>query len=61
MHDEKEELHMAENNEKQLNEANIVELTDLSQEMSEQQLKDVKGGDWVVGTKPKVGPKPTRI
>ncbi|WP_157276782.1 hypothetical protein [Paenibacillus sp. Soil766] len=52
---------MAENNEKQLNEANIVELTDLSQEMSEQQLKDVKGGDWVVGTKPKVGPKPTRI
>lgn len=43
---------MAENNEKQLNGAKSVELTDLSQEMSEKQLKDVQGGDLKVGTKP---------
>lgn len=43
---------MADSNEKQLNEAKSVELTDLSQELSEEQLKDVKGGDLKTGTKP---------
>ena len=42
---------MAENNEQQLNEAQAVELTDLSQEVSEQELKDVQGGDFHMGTK----------
>ncbi len=43
---------MAENNEKQLNAAEKVKLTDLSQEVSEQELKDVQGGDLHVSTRP---------
>ncbi|MGO0062550.1 TIGR04149 family rSAM-modified RiPP [Brevibacillus fluminis] len=48
---------MAEN-EKQQNELTSLELTDLSEELSEQQLKDVKGGDWKIGSKPPVGKRP---
>ncbi|MFC3769169.1 hypothetical protein [Paenibacillus sp. GCM10012303] len=43
---------MTEQKNKQPGESESVELTDLSQEMSEQQLKDVKGGDLKTGTKP---------
>ncbi|WP_158301700.1 hypothetical protein [Paenibacillus mesophilus] len=39
-------------NEKQLHEEKTVELKDLTQEMSEEQLKDVQGGDLKTGTKP---------
>ncbi|MGG1550606.1 MULTISPECIES: hypothetical protein [Paenibacillus] len=43
---------MAENTEKKLDQVESVELTDLSEELSEQQLKDVQGGDLHTGTKP---------
>ncbi|WP_284640090.1 hypothetical protein [Paenibacillus silviterrae] len=43
---------MTENNENKLNEKESVELTDLSQEVSAEQLKDVKGGDLHTSTKP---------
>ncbi|MDQ1909329.1 hypothetical protein RAC89_02295 [Paenibacillus sp. GD4] len=43
---------MTENNEKKLNEKESVELKDLSQEVSEEQLKDVKGGDFHMSTRP---------
>lgn len=43
---------MSENNEQQKNEVSSVELTDLSEELSEQQLKEVQGGDLHTGTKP---------
>ncbi|MFH5184655.1 hypothetical protein ACHHV8_19500 [Paenibacillus sp. TAB 01] len=45
---------MGESNEKQLEKKPSVELTDLSQEMSEEQLKDVKGGDLKVSSRPTV-------
>lgn len=43
---------MAENNEKQLNDKEEVKLHDLSEEVSDEQLKDVQGGDLHTGTKP---------
>lgn len=43
---------MSESNEKQLNKEASIELQDLSQEVSEEHLKDVKGGDLHTGTKP---------
>jgi len=43
---------MTENNEKQQHEALSAELEDLSEEVSEDQLKDVQGGDLHTGTKP---------
>jgi hypothetical protein len=43
---------MAENNEKELKADKAVELTDLSQEVTDEQLKNVQGGDLKTGTKP---------
>ncbi|SDC13839.1 hypothetical protein SAMN02799630_00626 [Paenibacillus sp. UNCCL117] len=42
---------MAENNEKKLSENESVELQDLSQEVSEEQMKDVQGGDFHMSTR----------
>lgn len=43
---------MTENNEKKLSEETVLELQDLAQEASEEQLKDVLGGDLQVSSKP---------
>lgn len=43
---------MSENKEIQLNKEASIELQDLSQDVSEEHLKDVKGGDLKTGTKP---------
>ena len=43
---------MSDNKEKQLNKEASIELQDLSQEVSEEHLKEVKGGDLHTGTKP---------
>lgn len=45
---------MTEKNEKQLHEEKTIELKDLTQEMSEEQLKDVQGGDLKTGSRPSV-------
>ncbi|MGG1515007.1 hypothetical protein ABE504_06315 [Paenibacillus oryzisoli] len=45
---------MAENTEKKLDQVESVELTDLSEELSEQQLNEVQGGDLKVSSKPSV-------
>jgi bacteriocin-like protein len=57
---EREVLLMAEKNEKQPNEAKSVELADLSQELSEEQLQNVQGGDLKVGSRPIIIKKPIR-
>ncbi|WP_165452276.1 hypothetical protein [Paenibacillus thalictri] len=51
---------MSENNEQQKNEVSSVELTDLSEELSEQQLKEVQGGDLQTSSKPIVVKKVIR-
>jgi hypothetical protein len=51
---------MADNKEKQLKVEEIVELNDLSQEVSEKQLRDVQGGDLQVSSKPIIVKKPVR-
>ncbi|TNJ63088.1 bacteriocin [Paenibacillus hemerocallicola] len=51
---------MAEKNEKQPNEAKSVELADLSQELSEEQMQNVQGGDLKVSSKPIIIKKPIR-
>ncbi|MNQ93177.1 hypothetical protein D3C85_1086290 [compost metagenome] len=42
---------MADNAEKKLEQVESVELADLSEELSDQQLKDVQGGDFHMGTR----------
>jgi hypothetical protein len=53
-------LEMADNKEKQLKVEETVELNDLSQEVSEKQLRDVQGGDLQVSSKPIIVKKPVR-
>lgn len=43
---------MSENMEKKLEKEAKIELQDLSQEVSEEQSKDVKGGDFHTSTRP---------
>ncbi|UJF36050.1 hypothetical protein [Paenibacillus hexagrammi] len=49
---------MTEKNENQQNELQSIELTDLPEEVSKEQLEEVKGGDWMIGRKPPIGKKP---